>query len=229
MRLSDRRVLTLVLLGLASGLCVALVAVHTYETGARQYGFLVWNLFLAWLPFLLALVLYDGYRRARPALVLAGVGAAWLLFFPNAPYILTDFVHLDEPSGAPLWYDGAMIAAFAFTGLLLGLGSLFLVQNVVAAAYGRLCGWLVSGVALALASVGIYLGRFVGVNSWDALVDPGRVLAPFAEHVDDPLAQTRFLALTLVLTGFLSFAYLLLYAIANLGLELEPRRRSAAR
>jgi hypothetical protein len=53
------------------------------------------------------------------------------------------------------------------------------------------------------------------------------VLAPFAEHVDDPLAQTRFLALTLVLTGFLSFAYLLLYAIANLGLELEPRRRAA--
>jgi uncharacterized membrane protein len=219
---------TLLLLGLASGLCVALVGVHEYETGSAQYRFLLWNLFLAWLPFAFALVLYDGYRRGRSGAVLALLGGAWLLFFPNAPYILTDFVHLDDPSGAPLWYVGGMIAGFAFTGLLLGLGSLFLVQTVAAAAFGRLCGWLLSIGAIALASVGIYLGRFVGVNSWDALVDPGRVLAPFVEHAGDPLAQTRFLALTLALTVFLSFAYALLYNVAHLGLELEPARRRAA-
>ena len=223
-RISGRRLATFILLVLASGLCVALVAVRISRTGTLEYRFLVWNLFLAWLPFLLALALYDGYRRGRGAAVLAGCGVLWLLFLPNAPYILTDFVHLSEPGAAPLWYDGATVAAFAFTGLVLGLGSLVLVQTVITAARGPAAGWAAGLGTLGLASVGIYLGRFVGVNSWDALVDPARVLAPFAEKLDESLVHTRFLAVTAVFTAFLVLAYLLLYTVAQPGLALEPRR-----
>ncbi len=221
---SARRRATLVLLGLSTALCLALVAVRIERTGTVEYRFLVWNLFLAWLPFVFALVLYDGFRRGRGRAFLVGWGALWLLFLPNAPYILTDVVHLREPGAAPLWYDAATVIAFAGTGLVLGLGSLFLVHAVVAAARGPVAGWAASVVALALTSVGVYLGRFVGVNSWDALVDPARVLAPFAERLDDPLGAGRFLAVTAVLTVFLTLAYAIVYTVAEHGLELDPRQ-----
>jgi uncharacterized membrane protein len=223
---STRRLLSLALLGLASALCVALVAVRITRTETPEYRFLLWNLFLAWLPFLFALALYDGYRRGRGRLTLAVWGVAWLLFLPNAPYILTDVVHLRDPGAAPLWYDAATVVAFAGTGLALGLGSLFLVQAVVTASRGALAGWTVSLVALALTSVGVYLGRFVGVNSWDAIVDPGRVAEPFLARLDDPLGGARFLAVTAVLTTFLAIAYALVYAVAEPGLDLDPRRRA---
>ncbi len=222
---STRRLLTLVLLAVATVLCLALVAVRIERTGTLEYRFLVWNLFLAWLPFAFALLLYDGYRRGRGRAYVLAWGTLWLLFLPNAPYILTDVVHLRDEGAAPLWYDAATVVAFAGTGLVLGLGSLFLVQAVVTAARGAVAGWAASFAALALASVGVYLGRFVGVNSWDALADPGRVLSPFVDRLDDPLGAVRFAAVTAVLTGFLTVAYALVYTIAEPGLELDARRR----
>jgi uncharacterized membrane protein len=224
-RISDRRFVTLAVLVLASCTCVALVVVRMRETGTDEYGFLVWNLFLAWLPFVFALALYDGYRRGWGRAYLVPLGVLWLLFLPNAPYIVTDFVHLDEHGGAPLWYDAGTVAAFAGVGLLVGLGSLFLVQAVVTSALGAPAGWATSFAVLGLASVGVYLGRFVDVNSWDALVHPVTVLRPFLARLDDPLPDLRFVSVTIVLTGFLMMAYALVYNVARLGLELEPRRR----
>jgi uncharacterized membrane protein len=224
---STRRRLALALLGLSSSFCVALVVVRINRTDTFEYRFLLWNLFLAWLPFLFALALYDGYRRGHGRLPLVVWGVAWLLFLPNAPYILTDVVHLREPGAAPLWYDAATVVAFAGTGLALGLGSLFLVQAVVGAARGPIAGWATSFLVLALTSVGVYLGRFVGVNSWDAIVDPGRVLSPFLERLDDPIGGIRFVAVTAVLTTFLAVAYALVYTVAQPGLELDPRRRTS--
>jgi uncharacterized membrane protein len=223
-RISDRRLVTLVALVLASCACVGLVVLRAHETGTNDYGFLVWNLFLAWLPFVFALAVYDGYRRGRGRLYLVAFGALWLLFLPNAPYIVTDFIHLDEHGGAPLWYDGLTVAGFAGTGLVIGLGSLFLVQTVVTAARGALVGWTLSATVLGLSSVGIYLGRFVGVNSWDALVHPASVLRPFFDRLDDPFSHPRFVAVTIILTAFLMLTYVLLYNLAHLGLALEPRR-----
>jgi uncharacterized membrane protein len=213
-----------VLLVLASVLCVGLVMARVERTGSYEYRFLVWNLFLAWLPFVLALVVYDGYRRGRGTIFLGCFGALWLLFLPNAPYILTDFVHLEEPGAAPIWFDALTVTAFAFTGLLLGLGSLFLVQTVITAARGRLVGWAAGLGALGLTSVGIYLGRFLGLNSWDAVVDPRSVLAPIAATLNESLVHPRFLAVTVAFTSFLVLAYLMLYAVAQPGLALDPRR-----
>jgi uncharacterized membrane protein len=223
--MSDRRLVTLGVLMLASCACVGLVAVRMHETGSRDYGFLVWNLFLAWLPLVFALAVYDGYRRGRGRAYLLGFGALWLLFLPNAPYILTDFVHLDEHSGAPIWYDAGTVAAFACTGLIVGLGSIFLMQAVITAERGAVAGWATSAAVLALSSVGIYLGRFVGVNSWDALVHPTSVLEPLVSHADDPFAHPRFVVVTVVFTGFLMLSYVFLYNLAQLGLALQPRRR----
>ena len=211
-------------LGVASVVSVALVAVRPEQIGEYDYRLLVWNLALAWLPFVFALIVYEGFRNGRGGLFLVGFGALWLLFLPNAPYILTDFIHLAEWDPAPLWFNTLTVTLFAATGLVLGLGSLLLVQTVVAAAFGRLAGWAISVMALGLCSVGIYLGRFLNLNSWDAIVDPRSVLEPIAAQLRHAPMHPRFLAVTVAFTSFLVLSYLLVYAVAQASLALDPRR-----
>jgi len=221
---SDRRIAVFFALVLASGFCVALVAARAWHAGFDGYRFLVWNLVLAWIPFVLALAFYDGHRRGRGPVTLGLTGVLWLLFLPNAPYMVTDLVHLGRIDGAPLWYDGAMLAAFAGTGLLLGLGSLVLVHAVAARVLGARLAWLVVGAVLPLCSAGVVVGRFGRLNSWDAFTQPGRLGSVLIHHLADPLASRRALLATVAYAVFLGLAYLLLYAFSSLRLELERER-----
>ena len=222
MKPSRRRLMTVLGLVAASLFCVALVLVR--ESGSAKFGGLIWNLFLAWIPFLLAVAVYDGWRRRRSGGSLVAVGALWLLFFPNAPYIVTDFVHLEHTADAPYWYDAVTVSAFAWTGLLLGFASLFLMQTVVRQWRGVVSGWIFAGVALALGSLGIYLGRSLRLNSWDALEHPS-VLPRIAHAVArDPFAYQEAIGVTVLFTLALGFAYLLLYNFAVVGRELDVER-----
>ena len=204
--------------------CVALVLVRYAESGSTNFFGLIWNLFLAWIPFVLAVVVYDRWRRhgARPALLVIGV--LWLLFFPNAPYIVTDFVHLEQTSDAPYWYDAVTVSAFAWTGVLLGFASLFLVQTVVRQWRGVISGWVFAGVALALGSLGIYLGRFLRLNSWDALEHPTVIPRILHGVARNPFAYQEAIGVTVLFTVALGFAYVLLYSFAVVGRELDVER-----
>lgn len=213
------------MLALASILCVALVAFRAWHAGRDAYGFLIWNLVLAWIPFLVALGLYDAIRRRAPVLVRGTLAALWLLFLPNAPYLVTDLVHLGRIHGAPLWYDAGMIGAFAGVGLILGLGSILLVHSAVSRAYGALLGWLLLVPVLGLCSVGVGLGRFARLNSWDALTKPDRLGDVLVSHFSDPLGSRRAVAATVGYAGFLAVAYLVLYVLSSLRSELEQEGR----
>jgi uncharacterized membrane protein len=221
---SRRRLVTI--LGLFSGslFCVALVIVRNVHTGNVNFRYLIWNLFLAWIPFALAVFVYDRWRRRGPGGVVLGLGLLWLLFFPNAPYIATDFIHLQKDSLAPFWYDAVTIAAFAWMGLMLGFASLYLMQSVVREWLGTFAGWSFAVIAIVFGSVGIYLGRFLRLNSWDALEHPS-VLPRIAHAVArDPFAYQEAIGVTVLFTVALSFAYFLVYSFAALRLELEAER-----
>jgi uncharacterized membrane protein len=222
---SARRIATLAALVLASLGCCTLVVVRIAFTGVPNFTYLIWNLVLAWIPFVLAILLYDGRRRGTGTLRLLTLAGLWLLFFPNAPYIVTDFVHLERDPLSPLWFDGMTIASFAAVGLLLGLGSLYLVQSVVRDVLGMRLAWGVAGGALALGSVGIYVGRFVRLNSWDILTSPHYLLWLVGRRLADPLGSPRLLAVVLASTLLLGAAYLVLYTFASAGLRLELDRR----
>ena len=186
----------------ASALCVAIVEYRgRYEAGPF-YRFLDWNLFLAWLPVVFALTATACVRVGLGALAIVP-GVLWLLFFPNAPYMLTDFIHLQESPATPLWYDGLMLSAFAWTALLLGFFSLYLMQLLV------------------LRLFGVYIGRFIGFNSWDALLHPGRVAHVIDTRVESPVDHPRLAGSLVILTSFLTVAYAVFYGIAGLRLELE--------
>jgi uncharacterized membrane protein len=224
MRFSRRRLATILGLFAASLFCIALVVVRNVHTGNVNFRYLIWNLFLAWIPFALAVFVYDRWSRRRGGVLLLVLSGLWLLFFPNAPYIATDVVHLQHDPLSPYWYDAVTIAAFAWMGVLLGFASLYLMQTVVRQWRGVVAGWIFAFFAIALGSLGIYLGRFLRLNSWDALEHPSvlpRILHAVAR---DPFAYQEAIAVTLVFTLALSFAYFLLYNFAAVGLELDAER-----
>lgn len=204
----------------ASALSVGTLELRIQRTGDPYYRFLLWNLFLAWVPLVFAIAaLARACRRAD--LLVVVLLFFWLLFFPNAPYVLTDFVHLSERPSAPLWYDALMLSAFAWTALLLGFGSLYLVQTIVRQVVGFAWSWLIVVAALALGSFGVYLGRFMRFNSWDALLRPRRVADVISSQLENPFQHPRMAAALVALTAFLCVGYLVLYAFAGLRPELE--------
>ena len=213
-------------LGAASVLCIALELLREHRYDGFDYRFLLWNLVLAWIPFVLALVIYDRYRRGTCILRLAPAVALWLLFLPNAPYILTDFIHLSPAGRAPLWFDGAMVSVFAWTGLLLGFVSLYLLHVVARNRFGTAAAWCGVVSVLGLVSAGVCVGRFLRWNSWDLLVRPGQRLAELSS-VADPDAIARGTVVTLLLTCLLAAGYASFYAL--LGARLDPPRRIGRR
>jgi uncharacterized membrane protein len=197
----------------ASAWCCVLLVVRKVEFGEVAYAGLVWNLVLAWIPLGLASLLLVSYSRRRSGFELSCLGIAWLLFLPNAPYVLTDFVHLEQSHRL---YDSLIIASFAFTSLALGFASLLLVQLVVTRLAGALFGWLTVVGSLFLASLGIYLGRVQRVNSWDVVHRPGRLWELARIRIDHPFGNPHLIGYVILLGGFLTFAYAGLYGLSTL-------------
>jgi uncharacterized membrane protein len=207
---------------IASGTSVALVLARMIWTRNLLYTFLVWNLFLAWLPMIFALLACEKYRsvsgRSWRFLSLAG---AWLLFFPNAPYIFTDLIHLTTRFYPNFWVDLSLILLCAITGLVLGFVSLFLMQTVVIRMWGRAASWFFIGGVAALSGFGIYLGRFLRFNSWDVMFKPRQLYHGIGHWAADPLASPNSLAFPALFAMFVFVTYLMLYALTHLQ-EAQP-------
>ena len=217
-----RRLAVPLALVLASAVCAALVEVRVQRTGHTFYRFLDWNLFLAWIPFGLAATA-QALVRPGGRLIATLLSVLWLLFFPNAPYIVSDFVHLGPSRSVPLWYDGLMLSAFAGTGLLLGFASLRLMQQVWRRMVGPVLSWAGVVAAIGLGSVGVYLGRVFRLNSWDALLHPLEVTGLVLRQLANPFAH-RWAALVIVaVAAGLLVAYAVLYGLAGgrTGVERE--------
>ncbi len=208
---------------LCSGFALALLVARVAYTESSQYRNLAWNLVLAWVPFLLALVVYERHRAGARPLALLAPGLVWLLFLPNAPYLLTDVFLIRFLGGVPIWFDVVLVTAFAWTGLLLGFTSLFLVHTVVRRLAGSRAGWTLVLAAIGLSSFGIYLGRFLRWNSWDFLVQPTVLGASVWERLTDPIAGGKLVGMTVLLAGFLTAGYLALYGFLHLAAQ-DARR-----
>jgi uncharacterized membrane protein len=194
---------------------VGLLVVRIDRVGEPAFIFLTWNLFLAWIPFVLSLSMAAVHSRGGPRPLLWVLGAGWLLFLPNAPYILTDFIHLGKVGGVPLWFDTALIGTFAAAGLALGLGSLLVVHHVVEARAGRVVGWAVAVSSLVLSAIGIYLGRFPRFNSWDVVSNPHSLIPVVLQRLADPLGNTFLLRFGMVMSTLLLVSYLATWVLGR--------------
>lgn len=210
------------LLGLSVLGCALLYGIRVLISGRPSYLYLVQNILLAFVPFLIAaasaiLLSTLASRRTKAWLALPAV-LLWLIFYPNAPYIFTDFIHVfnrvylrvapGELIGlnALIWYDIVMNAAFAFIGHFIGLASMWVMQTILDGIWGKLPSRLVLGLAMVLAGFGIYLGRFSRLNSWDVLLSPFRVVDELAQAVSEPMAA--FFSLAFALFILLSYGAL---------------------
>lgn len=201
--------------------CGALLALRLARSNSFLFAFLMWNLFLAAIPFLasLAFEVLDRYRRVRP--LQWACFAVWLLFLPNAPYIITDFIHLKYRPPIPLWYDVLTLLSCAGAGLLLGYASVMIVHRIVARHYGGFAGWATALIALFLSAFGIYLGRFLRWNSWEALTDPLPLFSDIATRIMNPLQHPK----TFAVTGLFGIALCLGYIALDVVVESEAERR----
>jgi len=223
----------LAIFGLLAGatiVCVGIVRFRASLTGSPRYAFLIWNLFLAWIPFIIAYITYVASISRRWLYILIPFSAfLWLIFFPNAPYILTDFQHLSNAgTDIPVWYDVILLIWFAFTGLFLGMVSLFLMQEVVRREFGRWFGWGFVLVAAGLTSIGVYVGRFLRWNSWDILENFSDMAQFALYYILNP--TSRSLVFAGMFVPFFLFVYLLLYTFGHLLLERrdEPEIKATA-
>jgi uncharacterized membrane protein len=227
-----RRLILVLALSSAAGL--AMLAFRLAYAGRAGYLSLPWDLLLAWVPVPLALGvarLHDKPRRSLPAML--GLTFLWLLFFPNAPYLLTEFMHLHPshavydgpvsawfarwtpPASVPLWFDVLMLSMFAWTGLLLGFMSLHVIHRCANHVLGRAGGWIIVLMGLSLCAFGVSLGRFERWNSWDLFTDPLTLLADIGDRALNPIAHLRTSGATLMLAGFLVLGYLSLVALMH--------------
>ena len=216
------------LLAIASAICITLVAARIAYSSSTGYVNLVWNLFLAWIPFVLAYIAYMlSWRKPMTYIVIPAFAFLWLIFFPNAPYILTDLQHLGQYSGhVPVWYDVILLIWFSWTGMLLGIVSLTLMQEIVKREIGRAAGWVFVLLVACLTGVGIYIGRFVRLNSWDILKHPFQLVTNVTDWLEDPsLRSVGFIALY---TLFFIFVYLTLYAFGHI-LREGPQKNAPER
>ena len=200
----------------ASMISVTLVVARMAYSDSQKYSGLVWNLFLAWIPFVLAYAAYAlSWKRLWIFVLIPVFAFIWLIFFPNAPYILTDLQYLSRASpDAPLWYDVILLVWFSWTGMLLGLVSLYLMHEIILRNFGRLPGWLFVLLVSGMTSTGIYVGRFLRWNSWDIIQNPSELAMDILGLVIDP--SLRLFAFTTLFTMFFVFVYLVLYSFAHL-------------
>lgn len=199
---------TILSLGILTTFCFLLEGLRIYYAQSNQYLFLLWNLFLAGIPLAIALITKWSPRVQGNKWMLLTLLLLWLLFFPNAPYIITDLKHLRPKSPILLWYDAFLIFSFAWTGLLYGLHSLHIVQQLLAKRHNAAFAWICSGAALLLCAIGIYIGRFLRWNSWDIINDPMGILSDTYHSFTMPFFDSYAWSVSIICFLFLLVSYL---------------------
>ena len=215
------------LLNIACAVCIGLVGARVAYSDRADHLGLIWNLFLAWIPFILAYFAHAvSWRRVSLYFIIPALALLWLIFFPNAPYMLTDLQDLArEAGGAPLWYDVIIVVWCSWTGTLLGIISLYLMQDIIIRTVSRAAGWIFVFAISGLSSFGMYIGRFVRLNSWDILQDPAETAMEILGIVVDP--SMRLAAFILLYTIFFLFVFLLLYSFGHMLREQTFRAQAS--
>lgn len=204
---------TIAVLLMMSCSCCFLLLLRIYITKELYYLFLAGNLLLGLIPLMISYYLYHFHLRypGRYFLILSMM-LLWILFLPNAPYIVTDFIHLHPKSDVPLWFDAILIFSFATTGLLSGLISIYFVHEVLDKIFTKKISWILVVFVTGLAGYGIFLGRFLRWHSKDLFFNTKSVLFDVVLHLND----TTAIAMTGMFTLLIMFSYLILVSMVNI-------------
>ncbi|TSJ42406.1 DUF1361 domain-containing protein [Fluviicola chungangensis] len=194
-------------MGVLSLFCFALSLFRVEFSGTKHFLFLNWNLFLAFIPWFLTMLLSMSPNLQKSRLAVFGMLGIWLLFFPNASYILTDLFHLSHHSSMPIWFDLVLILSFAWTGLLYGFLSLWNLEELMEQFLSKKVITTLSVFLLFVSGFGIYIGRYLRWNSWDILHQPVRLMGDVGDRIINPFDHTRTWGVTIFMGLFLTMIY----------------------
>jgi uncharacterized membrane protein len=189
---------------LSIGFTMGLLMVRILFTRELTYGFFPWNTLLALVPLLFSRKLKHKEEWDMSASALL---TGWLLFFPNAPYIITDLFHFSKDPGVPYWFDLVLVVSGTWNGMLLGFLSLMQVEQFLRKKLSGAWATIITILCIFLCGYGIYLGRYLRYNSWDILTNPIELLSAMANHVFSPFDNTRIWAFTLVFSLMFGIIY----------------------
>ncbi|KAM9862176.1 hypothetical protein ACI1US_01926 [Leucobacter sp. BZR 635] len=218
-----------------------LVILRAVVYRTKLYRPMLLNIGLSVLPILLlglafiALLWLVPINQVLAIVVVAVLGIAWLLMLPNASYLITELnqSHRKEDDPVPLWYDIILVISLAMSGVINTIVNVFVAQMLYgvvmfddrALSFFRPRSMILLVTVLLLIGLGMYLGRYLRLNSWDVqhpIAFVRKVVAHFRER-GNALACLGF---TLTYAIFIGILYLTIVTPIVTGLyDLELARQ----
>ena len=193
------------LLTISMFLSLSMLIIRIKVTHSFTYIFLAWNLFLALVPYAITT-----YLIKRSTIHKFSVGiwlVIWLFFLPNAPYIITDFIHISHSEGALIWLDILLITSFAYNGLILYFLSIKDFQKIIRNYLSKIKTNYLINLIFLLTGFGIYLGRFLRYNSWDIISNPFILINDIITLILEPQQHLHVWLFTFSFSCFLAVSY----------------------
>lgn len=195
---------------------VLLLLVRMIVAGNTRFLFMIWNLFLAWLPVVFALGFRINITKHRlTSWQNIGLLALWLGFLPNAFYLMSDLIHLQSSGEASVLYDIAMMMSFIINGLILGYISIYIVHMQLLKKLSHRATHLVLALVFLACGFAIYLGRYLRWNTWDIIINPFGILFDLSERVVNPVLHVQTYIVTLTFFVLLSATYAVIYQLTK--------------
>lgn len=196
------------ILFLLTAFCVLMIGFRILYTGEGMFAFLIWNLFLAYLPYGLSTFIEKRDKQlSKPKLILLLI--VWVLLIPNSFYIITDLFHLHKRDVIPLWYDLALIMSFAWNGLIIGILSVRQIEKTLQSRW-QINEWLFVVPLMYLNALGIFIGRYLRFNSWDVVTNPLALISDLGYLLIHPIRNRFDWSMIICFTLLLSIFYLTL-------------------
>ena len=157
------------------------ILVDAFEALSNYSSWIVWNLFLAFIPLILSFWLFFRDRKKRFLLWWISF-IIFIAFLPNAPYLLTDIIHLVDAirAGYSIWITTLVFIPVHLLAILIGweayVISLINQGNYLYNQGGKKFIFISELITHSLCAIGIFLGRFDRFNSWDLLTQPDVLL-----------------------------------------------------
>ena len=201
------------------------ILVDAFRAFNEYSGWIAWNLFLAFIPLALSFWLFRRRKKSRSSLWWLGL-IVFIAFLPNAPYLLTDIIHLIEAirAGYSIWITTLIFIPLHLFAILIGWEAYVISlinQSHYLKQYNAKKFVVFSEIIThVLCAIGIYLGRFIRFNSWDLITQPNII---FISTIDN--LTTRKPLLVIFITFIILTVFYWFTKQINLGLVLRIRAR----
>ena len=176
--------------------------------GKMSFVYILWNIFLAFIPFIISSLLlsFSNEGKLKKIIFIFGI-ILWLIFIPNAPYLITDFIHLGTTRSIPIIYDTLLLFSSASVGLILGFFSLFHIEQIIKMRLSKRKTSIIIGIIILIISFGIYLGRFLRFNSWDVFINHTSLIKNVWKIFSQSKTHIEVYLYTLLFFVFLALSY----------------------